>query len=291
MRKHNKNSTLALTIAAVLASLGATAAEATSLPASTFIFNVYNGATPSCATGVLASDGTCGSGSNFATTDGGVLGNTGTGVSTGASGAGVASFATMTYYFEVGGPPVPSQYGGLLAVDILSSGSASLTGSGFSFASLLVTDKGSDADIAAGTPDPDLNFVLDSRYVCSGDCLFHGAAWTQTDQLSADHLCLTQGDMYAITITTSTSIGGRGGSGSASLDPKIIVDPQGPTDPKASCFQPSDPLVYQAAISISDGASTGVSVPEPGTLGLMGLGLLVLGLGKYLWRRRRRAQS
>jgi hypothetical protein len=299
---HKRNTTgfrLASTLAAVLAGLAAATAQALPLPAN-FTSIVAGGGT---TTGVCGSntgtDGICtAANGSFAHTDGGVVGTPGydpslrpgTSVSVAANGFGTFAYSQVTYYFEVGGPPIPTQYNGLLAVDILSSGIASLTGSGFAFASLLVTDMGSDADIAPNTPDPDKGLVLDNRYDCVGSgCILHGVAWTQTDQFSADHLCLTQGDMYAITITTGSSIGSRGGSGSASVDPQIIVDPQGPTDPKASCYQPGDPLSYQAAISISPGTSTGVAVPEPGTLGLLGLGLAGLGLARRSVRRSRQA--
>jgi hypothetical protein len=301
MRDQKKNYPLAAAISVLLAGLGASSAQATPLPPATFTYNVVTGLSGACAAGAQATDGSCTSGSNFATTNGGTLNNTGTSVSTGASGAGVSTYASMTYYFEVGGPPAPAVPGGQagqIAVDILSSGSAFLTGgSGLSFVSLLVTDSGSDAGIPAGAPDPDQNLVVDSRYFGVGcsyfGCTTVGAPWSESTTVGAgftapDHLCLTQGDMYAITITAATTGGSPGVTGGASLDPKIIVDPQGPTDPKAQCYQPTNPLSYQAAVTISDGASTGVPLAESGTLGLMGLGLFGVGLAA---RARSRARQ
>jgi hypothetical protein len=286
MRQHNKNIKLATTLAALCAALSATAVQATSLPPTTFTNNVVLGRTSICPTDVnAATDGVCTSGASYAHTDGGIPGTPGyvaggplgTNVSSGATGRGVSSLATMTYYFEVGGPAVP---GGLIAVDIVSSGDALISGdTGRAVAAMVITDSGSDADILAGTPDPDRHFVVDYHFdsvnCAFGRCTELGSAWAQADQFHGDHLCLTQGDMYAITITAS-SASGWGGSSSASVDPKIIVDPQGPTDPKASCFQPANPMSY--SVSISNGASTGVPVAEPGVLGLMGLGLLAVGL-------------
>ena len=238
MRVENKNLKLASTLATALACLGAAAAQATPLPASAFTYNVLNGGIPACAVGVHSNDGSCISGPSFATTDGGTGNNTGTGVSSGASGPGVSSLATMTYYFEVGGPIAPAVPGGQpgqIAVDILSSGAASLSGGlGMSLATLTITDAGSDADIAGGVPDPDPGVPLDSRFfgvTCGNSgCTTIGAAWTQSTQIGAgftapDHLCLTQGDMYKIVITASTTATDAGASGSASVDPKIIVDP------------------------------------------------------------------
>lgn len=282
--------------AAVVATLWTGVAGATPLPPTVFTNNIVSSLTSICPSGVNAStDGICTLGSSFAHTDGGIAGtpgfdptaSAGTHVSSAATGPGVASLATMTYYFEVGGPAVP---GGQIAVDIQSSGLASLLGgSGLAIASLVVTDAGSDADIAAGVPDPDKGLVVDYHFdsiACAlGACSQVGSAWTQLDQLSADHLCLTQGDMYQISITASSNVLSRGATASASVDPKIIVDPQGPTDPTASCFQPINPQDY--AVSISAGASTGV--PEPATLGLMGLGLLGIGLARSRTLRSRLA--
>jgi len=288
-RTNNKNLPLASAIAALVATLGAAAAQANTMPPTTFTYNVVNGLTPACPTGPQSVAGTCTSGVGFATADGGVVNNTGTSVSAGATGPLQTSLATMTYYFEVGGPTSPT---GQVAVDVLSSGAAFLSGGpGLSLASLVITDAGPDAAIASNTLNPYGGSVVDYHYDAVGctlrGCSETGAAWTQTTQLGADHLCLTQGEVYAITIEAGLSALGKGASGSASVDPKIIVDPQGPQDPPTSCYQPPDPSIYQSAISISDGASTGVSVPEPGTLGLMGLGLFGLGLGRRLTRRAR----
>ncbi len=285
MRQHHK--ILAPTIAAVLAGLGSMAAEAVSLPPSAFTYNVFSGGSAACAVAVQPAGGTCTSGASFATGDGGVLNNTGTSVLEKATGPGVVSLATLTYYFEVGGPAVP---GGQIAVDIISSGAAAvLGGAGFSVASMVITDAGSDAGIASGTPDPDLGFVVDSHadsVSCAfGRCTEFGAAWSQTTQLQADHLCLTQGDLYAITIIAGSSALGSGAVGTAMVDPKIIVDPTNVDPTTSSCFQPSNPQDY--TVSVSAGASTGAPVPEPGTLGLMGLGLFAIGLQRLTSRRTR----
>jgi hypothetical protein len=288
MSLKHKNLKLVSAMAVVLAGLGASAAQATTMPPSTFIYNVINGLTPACPTGPQATDGTCTSGPGYATTSGGVVNNTGTSVVAGATGPIQSSIATMTYYFEVGGPASPT---GQIAVDILSSGSAFVSGGlGGSLAFMNVVDAGPDA--AIGTNSLNLNgTVVDYHYDAMGctsrGCATSGAAWTQLTQFDADHLCLTQGEVYAITISAGVSALGKGASGSASVDPKIIVDPQGPQDPPTSCFQPTDPSIYQASISISGGASTGVSVPEPGTIGLMGLGLFGVGLGRRFSQRTR----
>lgn len=281
----NKNLKRVSAVAAVIAGLGAAAAQATTMPPTQFIYTVVNGLTPACSPSPQTVAGTCSSGVGYATADGGVVNNTGTSVSAGATGPVQTSLAAMTYYFEVGGPTSPT---GQVAVDILSSGYALMSGGlGVSTAGLLVTDAGTDASIASNTLNPYGGPVVDYHYdavsCTSWGCSQSGAAWTQLTQFSADHLCLTQGDVYAITIEAGLSALGQGASGSASVDPKIIVDPQGPQDPPTSCYQPADPLIYQGSISISSGASTGV--PEPGTLGLMGLGLFGLGLGRSFSRR------
>jgi hypothetical protein len=295
MSRKNRNLSLAATIATALAALGAGTAEAITLPPASFTYNVVTFGGSTCPGSVnTATDGTCGGGSNVAWTDGGVPGTPGYGLSplpgtavyAGASapdGAsiGVTSLATMTYYFSVGGPAVP---GGQIAVDVISDGSASLSGgTGLSIAALVITNDGTTPGTPIGGPGSIVDDHYDAIGCLGGLCGQTGAAWNQPAQIDADHLCLTQGDVYAITITASASALGKGANGTASVDPKIVVDPQGPTDPTASCYQPADPTGY--GVNISAGASTGV--PEPGTLGLMGLGLLAIGLNLGLGRRSR----
>jgi hypothetical protein len=267
------------------ASVGATLAPAT------FTNDVLLNGTSTCPDSInTTTDGYCWLGSSVAHSDGGIAGtpgydpsaSPGTHLSALATTVGVTSVASMTYLFEVNGPPAP---GGQIAVDILSSGAASVlaptgTGQSWATASLAVTNDGSGT---VGGPDPLQGAVVDSHFdnlTCSGSgCVQTGLAWNQTDAL-----CLTQGYVYQITIQASSFVSGKGTTGSAAIDPRIIVDP---TQVSAAngCFQPANPLDYP--ISISPGASTGgpTATPEPSALALMGLGLLALGLGRGSRRR------
>ncbi len=304
MLRDNNQRTLALAVATVLAGLGA-AAPASALPATQFTTEVFNNSlTPlaSCPGG--ATDGQCSFGptaagsSASAHTDGGVVGSPGydptlspgTHVIASATGANAGALATMTYFFQVGGPALP---GGLIAVDILSSGAASVSSTSPSLARLPVLTGMSYASLEIfdlSTPTPTVvDFRNDAETCGPGGCATAGAAWTENDVSQADHLCLNQNDVYEIQIIAGTAALGAGSMGKAAVDPKIIVDPwnpgaQGPQDPyNPNCNQPGNPAPWQAALTVSGGSSTGV-VPEPATLGLLGIGLF----GVAFRRRSRR---
>ena len=148
------NRTLFRTLGA-LGCLWALAAHAQSLPPSVFTNDITLFGADQCPGSVNAStDGFCFAGTSVAHSDGGVPGSPGfdpnaapgTHVSATAAGAGIKSTGAMTYFFQVGGPLVP---GGQIAVNILSSGFASVTGGGAGSASALLTltDSGGDGGI------------------------------------------------------------------------------------------------------------------------------------------------
>jgi hypothetical protein len=286
------NRTLLRTLGA-LTCLWVLAAHATSpLPPSTFTNDITLFGADQCPGSVNAStDGYCFAGTSVAHSNGGVPGSPGfdptalpgTHVSATAASAGIQSQGAMTYSFQVGGPLVP---GGQIAVNILSSGSASVMGMGSASALLTLTEAGSDSGIT-GPSDPNegLQLSLSDSVNCMGSrCITLGGAWNQTDDL-----CLTQGDVYKITIVTKAGALTQNTLASATIDPRIVVDPVtgGPTMP---CFQPPNPSAY--LISVSPGASAGgTGVPEPGTLGLLVLGMLALGVQQLQRARGARASA
>ena len=179
-----------------------------------------------------------------------------------AAAKGINTIGSMSYYFSVGGPQVP---GGEIAVNIFSAGAAKVSGSGFASAFLLITDTGPDAG-SGGLSDPNEG-VQDTHFTSlnciGGACQSIGGSWNLTDDL-----CLTQGDQYKITIVTQATARALNSLASASIDPRITVDPVAGGDPQMPCFQPSNPSAYPIAISAA--ASTGSSsVPEPGLLALL----------------------
>ena len=109
--------------------------------------------------------------------------------------------------------------------------------------------------------------------------------WSTSDSLFTDRLCLTQVDLYAITIIAQANVGALNTGAFAAIDPQIHVDPV-KVDPPAECFQATNPLDYP--ISISAGASTGAPVPEPDTFALLAGGLAISALAQA---RRRRARG
>jgi hypothetical protein len=249
------------------------------LPASSFTFDITANGVPQCAGDFGSStDGSCRVGASEAHASGGLMGSPGfdpsqtpgTHVLASAAAKGINAIGSMSYYFSVGGPQVP---GGEIAVNIFSAGTAQVSGSGFASAFLLITDSGSDAGIG-GPSDPNEG-VQDTHFTsmnCSGgSCQTIGGSWNLTDDL-----CLTQGDQYKITIVTEASARAMNTLATASIDPRITVDPVASGDAKLPCFQPSNPSAYP--IAVSAGASTGSSVPEPGMLVLLSLGLLALGV-------------
>jgi hypothetical protein len=277
-----------------LATLAAgTALSATPIPPSEFTFDVTQAGTSltGCTQHPSLVGGTCGaetSGPGFAATSGGigtasylpvtpggtVLG-TGTAVdalSVWTSGGTSRSLATMTYSFQASGPSNVD----LIPVDIISTGLLDTLGTGTSASlSLVIVDKGPEANIPPGLPDPDLpGPLLDLTAKCShGKCSFD--SWGNApDHELTNLLCVVNGDNYMLTITAMTSAGSRRSQGSASavLDPVIKLDPPS----KPSCPLEGSPSLYK--IVTGPGASTGVlsSVPEPSTLSLAALGAIGL---------------
>jgi hypothetical protein len=198
------------------------------LPPSVFTNDITLYGADQCPGSTNAStDGYCFSGTSVAHSNGGVPGSPGfdpsappgTHVSATATSAGIKSTAAMTYYFQVGGPLVPD---GQIAVNVISSGLASVNGVGSASALLILTDAGGDSGIT-GPSDPNegLQLSLFDSVSCMGSkCLTLGSAWNQTDDL-----CLTQGDTYQITIVTKASAFANNMLSSAAIDPHIVVDP------------------------------------------------------------------
>lgn len=187
------------------------------------------------------------------------------------------SNAMLTYSFEATGPTGTP----FIPIDVLSTGLLTSSGDGTALLSMLITDSGTDANIPHGVPDPDdwhSVFLTEScsQYGCSGP-------WGTSGQQLTTPLCVVNGDNYEISIdalTTAGSGGGGNNSASALLDPEIKVDPPAPI----TCPESVDPTLF--TIDTSPGTSTGISVPEPSSLGLSTIGLLALGFGM----RRRRAK-
>jgi hypothetical protein len=281
--------------------LGAGCANAVTIPPAIFTNDVRVGGASQCPGSTNASqDGFCVVGGNVAHSDGGIPGTPGydpslgpgTHVSAMVVDQTVSATGSMQYYFLIGGPPVP---GGQIAVNVMSSGFATVLtppgskGKSSAEVSMTIVDEGPDSGVGNGVPDPDPSGPVashsDSVVCTSAGCKQKGMPWGTSDSLFTDRLCLTQGDLYEITIIAEATVGALHTGAFAAIDPRIRVDPVN-VDPPAECFQATNPLDYP--ISISAGASTGAPVPEPDTLALLAGGLAVSALAQA---RRRRASG
>ena len=279
-----------------------TAFGATPIPPAEFTFEVGQGGSvlSDCMPHPTLLGGLCGSetsGPGFAATSGGIgtesylpvtpggteLG-TGTAVkalSDWTSGGAIHSTATMTYYFEATGPSSVN----LIPVAVISKGLVDLVGNSSASLSLMVTDRGGDANIPPGVADPDPHGpLLDLTANCShGKCSFDSWGGAPGNELT-NVLCVVNGDNYELTIDAMTTAAsgwhGAQDSASAVLDPVIKLDP--PTQPH--CPITVDPRLLK--VVTGPGASTGVpsSVPEPSTLSLAAFAAVGLA---FAARRRR----
>lgn len=264
------------------------------LPGSTFGYNVMASGVSQCASGRLTSDGICDytsanlAAGGTAQASGGIPGTPGydglpgTGVSASATngqvsvagpGTPVRTESSMDYFFVVNGP------GDQIPITVLSAGLASLTGAGSALATFTIADSGSDAGItAASDPDPEGYLYEKVVGVRSSDSSFGPEQRSWNESVT---LCVVPGDVYEVRIDAIAYSTGQTGQALASIDPQLKVDPPAPQ----SCELDGPLSAY--SLGISDNASAGFDVPEPGTLVLAGLGLGLLGLVRLRSGRRR----
>ncbi len=284
---------VALAIATGVLSLPA---RATSIPPSSYVYDVNAAGNTQCSNSAQGSDGICdytspnGAAGGTAQTSGGIPGTagydglSGTSVSAQAAngqvpvsgpdrGMPIKTVSVMDYFFTVTGP------GNYIPITVISEGLAELTGKGYAYADLTIRDEGQNP--ASSGPYHGGTLVYSEQ---TGVHDFHGdegntleRSWNQSAGL-----CVTAGDYYLIQIVAVAYSTGAAGDSIATVDPKVKVDPPAPQD----C--PLDGPLSAYSLSVSAGASTGfaAAVPEPGTFVLAGLGLGLIGYARYATRRR-----
>ncbi len=155
--------------------------------------------------------------------------------------------ATLTYYVEVysttSGTIVPVDISGLLSASSSTSSANVTSSSSFQLGTVA----------SLSTPTPSSNT-------------------TTADLSSLGMVNLVSGTVYQLTLNSTASINTAGLSfGSASIDPSLTIDP--------SFNNPTDSTHYTILYSKNFGPT---QVPEPGSVQLIGLGLMVLFLGSFL---------
>jgi hypothetical protein len=276
-----------LSVSAALAAtgfFGAVAAHATAIPAASFVEFVSGS---SCSAAAQTIDGICSTSNATASTSGGVFGTPGYDPSTPGTSLqanifssgrpATLAYSTMIYDFQVSGPA--NTY---VPIDFINEGILSVVGS---------QNRGAGAAVLLGllvTEDFGGHGVLlqHTAGVCTGkgcdtdDFSKLGGGWS-----GIDRFCVLTGMNYKISMgALSYATGGAQAYGK--IDPVIKVDPPPFDPPQTECVAPSDADLPLYSVGTSGNTSSG-EVPEPGTLGLLGLGLLGLGAGQLRRRSRR----
>lgn len=259
-----------------------TTAQATAIPAASF-FEYVSGS--SCSAGSHTIDGICSTSNATASTSGGVFGTPGFDATTPGTSVQANTFSSgrpatyaysaMVYDFQVSGPantyvPIDFINAGILSVvggTSRSAGAAVLLG-------LQVTeDFGGHGLLLQHTAG-----VCTGRGCDSDDFSGLGTGWS-----GIDRFCVLTGMNYQIQMGALSYAKG-GAQAYGKIDPVIKVDPPPFDPPQTECTAPSPSDLQLYSVGTSGNTSSGV--PEPGTLGLLGLGLLGLGAGQLRSSRR-----